>query len=173
MDTIIICNDFGAKEDEICHYFHFFLIYLPWSDGTGCHDLRFLKLTVPEGRKAKIKGLADLVSDEVSFLGLWMAAFSRCPDTVRGEKAEGRGGKRKKREENMLREERRGVGWKVSSLVLLVTRTLILSDQGLTCVISFSLNCLLRGPISKYSYTLSLLQMNFIGIRVQNTLLGA
>ena len=113
-----------------------------------------MKLTVPEVRKAKIKGLADLVSDEVSFLGLWMAAFSWCPDTVRGEKAEGRGGKRKKREENMLREERRGVGWKVSSLVLLVTRTLILSDQGLTCMISFSLNCLLRGPISKYSYTL-------------------
>ena len=22
-----------------CHYFHCFPIYLPWSDGTGCHDL--------------------------------------------------------------------------------------------------------------------------------------
>ena len=55
----------------------------------------------------------------------------------------------------MLREERRGVGWKVSSLALLVTRTLIVSDQGLTFMISFSLNCLLRGPISKYSHTLS------------------
>ena len=24
-----------------CHCFHFFPIYLPWSDGTGCHDLKF------------------------------------------------------------------------------------------------------------------------------------
>ena len=26
----------------ISHCFHFFPIYLPWSDGTRCHDLRFL-----------------------------------------------------------------------------------------------------------------------------------
>ena len=26
-----------------CHCFHCFPIYLPWSDGTGCHDLSFLK----------------------------------------------------------------------------------------------------------------------------------
>ena len=26
------------------HCFHFFLIYLPWSDGTGCHDLCFLNV---------------------------------------------------------------------------------------------------------------------------------
>jgi len=26
----------------ICHYFHNFPFYLPWSDGTGCHDLSFL-----------------------------------------------------------------------------------------------------------------------------------
>ena len=24
-----------------CHCFHCFPIYLPWSDGTGCHDLKF------------------------------------------------------------------------------------------------------------------------------------
>ena len=29
-------------QNKICHYFHCFPIYLPWSDGTGCHDLRFL-----------------------------------------------------------------------------------------------------------------------------------
>ena len=27
----------------VCHCFHFFPIYLPWSDGTRCHDLSFLK----------------------------------------------------------------------------------------------------------------------------------
>ena len=27
------------------HFFHYFLIYLPWSDGTGCHDLSFWMLS--------------------------------------------------------------------------------------------------------------------------------
>ena len=27
-----------------CQCFHFFPIYLPWSDGTGCHDLSFLNV---------------------------------------------------------------------------------------------------------------------------------
>ena len=27
-----------------CHCFHFFPIYLPWSDGTRCHDLSFLNV---------------------------------------------------------------------------------------------------------------------------------
>ena len=35
---------FGARENKICHCFHFFPIYLPWSDGTGCHDLSFLNV---------------------------------------------------------------------------------------------------------------------------------
>ena len=26
-----VCSYFGAQENKICHYFHFFLIYLPWS----------------------------------------------------------------------------------------------------------------------------------------------
>ena len=28
----------------VSHYFHCFPLYLPWSDGTGCHDLRFLNV---------------------------------------------------------------------------------------------------------------------------------
>ena len=28
----------------VCHCFHCFSIYLPWSDGTGCHDLCFLNV---------------------------------------------------------------------------------------------------------------------------------
>ena len=28
----------------VWHCFHCFLIYFPWSDGTGCHDLRFLNV---------------------------------------------------------------------------------------------------------------------------------
>ena len=34
---------FGAQENKVCHCFHYFPIYLPWSNGTRCHDLTFLK----------------------------------------------------------------------------------------------------------------------------------
>ena len=42
MAAFTICNDFGAPENKICHYFHFFPFYLSWSDDTGCLDLHFL-----------------------------------------------------------------------------------------------------------------------------------
>ena len=35
---------FGAQENKICHDFHFLPTYLPWSDGTRCHDLSFLNV---------------------------------------------------------------------------------------------------------------------------------
>ena len=38
-------SDLGVQENNICYYVHFFPIYLPWSDGTGCHDLIFLNLS--------------------------------------------------------------------------------------------------------------------------------
>ena len=41
MATLTILSDFGAQENKICHYF---LFYLPWSDGTGCHDFSFWML---------------------------------------------------------------------------------------------------------------------------------
>ena len=34
MAVVTIHSDFGAQENKINHYFHFFPIYLPWSDGT-------------------------------------------------------------------------------------------------------------------------------------------
>ena len=42
MVTAAICSDFGAQKNEVWHCFHCFPIYFPWSDGTKCHDLRFL-----------------------------------------------------------------------------------------------------------------------------------
>ena len=44
MAAVTICSDFGAQENEIWHCLHCFPIYLPWSDGTGCHDLHFLNV---------------------------------------------------------------------------------------------------------------------------------
>ena len=42
MATITFCSDFGAQKNKVSHCFHCFLIYLPWSDGTGCYDVSFL-----------------------------------------------------------------------------------------------------------------------------------
>ena len=40
MASVTICSDLKSKK-TVSHYFHCFPIYLPWSDGTGCHDLSF------------------------------------------------------------------------------------------------------------------------------------
>ena len=37
-----ICSDFGAQKNSLSLFP--FPIYLPWSDGTGCHDLSFLNV---------------------------------------------------------------------------------------------------------------------------------
>ena len=42
MAAVIICSDFGAPQNKACHCFHCFPIYLPWSEGPGCHDLSCL-----------------------------------------------------------------------------------------------------------------------------------
>ena len=39
MAAVTICSDFGAPKNKVWHCFHYFPIYLPWSDGTRCHDL--------------------------------------------------------------------------------------------------------------------------------------
>ena len=44
MAAVTICSDFGAPKNKVWHCFHCFPIYFPWSDGTGCHDLRFLNV---------------------------------------------------------------------------------------------------------------------------------
>ena len=44
MAAVTICSDFGAQENTTCHCLDCFPIYLPWSDGTRCHDLNFLNV---------------------------------------------------------------------------------------------------------------------------------
>ena len=44
MAAVTICSDFGAQKNKVSHCFHCFPIYLPWSDETGCHNLRFLNV---------------------------------------------------------------------------------------------------------------------------------
>ena len=45
MAAVTICSDFEAQEQKISHCFHCFPIYLPWNDGTRCHDLSFFMLS--------------------------------------------------------------------------------------------------------------------------------
>ena len=42
--TVTICSDFGVQKNKVNHCFHCFPFYLPWSNGTRCHDLSFLKI---------------------------------------------------------------------------------------------------------------------------------
>ena len=55
MAAVTICSDFGAQENEVCHCFHCFPIYLPWSDVWGGF-LNSLgkKRSKRQGRKGKI-----------------------------------------------------------------------------------------------------------------------
>ena len=45
MAAVTIHSDFGAQESKICHCL-LFPFCLPWSDGTGCHDLSFFECWV-------------------------------------------------------------------------------------------------------------------------------
>ena len=41
MASVIICSDFRAQENEVCHCFHCFPVILPWSDGTRCRVVQW------------------------------------------------------------------------------------------------------------------------------------
>ena len=45
MAAVTIHSDFGVQEKKICHCFHCFPIYLPWSDGTNAIILVFWMLS--------------------------------------------------------------------------------------------------------------------------------
>ena len=45
MAAVTTHSDLGAQENKICHCFHFFPFYLPWSHGTRCHNLSFWMLS--------------------------------------------------------------------------------------------------------------------------------
>ena len=57
MAAITICSDFGAPQNKVWHCFHCFPIYLPWSDGTRCHDLSFLNREMQKSGFIKIISL--------------------------------------------------------------------------------------------------------------------
>ena len=42
--AVTIFSDLGAPQNKVSHCFHCYPVYLPWSDGTRCHDLHFLNV---------------------------------------------------------------------------------------------------------------------------------
>ena len=42
--SAVILDHPPTNKNKVCHHFHCFHIYLPWSDGTRCHDLSFLNV---------------------------------------------------------------------------------------------------------------------------------
>ena len=71
MAAVTVCSDFGAQENTVCHCFHFFPIYLPWSDQTGCHDLRFSTLCSP---------LLELSKEYQKGFGVWSRNLNFSPN---------------------------------------------------------------------------------------------
>ena len=59
----------------VCHYFHCFPIYLPWSHGTRCHDLHFLKPTFSLSSFTFIKRLFS--SSSLSAIRVVSSAYLR------------------------------------------------------------------------------------------------
>ena len=57
MAAVIVCSDFGAPQNKVSHCFPCFPIYLPWSDGTGCHDLSFRNVEFSHSSLTFIKRL--------------------------------------------------------------------------------------------------------------------
>ena len=77
MAAVTICSDFGAQENQVCHCFHCFPIYLPWSDEKYRQLLLVLLIQHPLPSLAGRRPWLHLVpvilvrsrSDPVSWLG--------------------------------------------------------------------------------------------------------
>ena len=76
MAAVTICSDFGVQENKLCHCFHWFPIYLPWSDGTRCHS------PVLTYRKLYLKMRAIMITEVLlrpSYADTQMMKGSGCP----------------------------------------------------------------------------------------------
>ena len=61
-----------------CHCFHCFPIYLPWSDGTRCHDLRFLNVEFkPTFSLCSFTFIKRLFSSSLSAIKVVSSAYLR------------------------------------------------------------------------------------------------
>ena len=75
MAAVTICSDFGAPPKIKYVTFHCFPIYLPWNDGTRCHDLHFLNVGFLLSALTLIKRLFN--SSSLSDIRLVSSAYLR------------------------------------------------------------------------------------------------
>ena len=68
MAVITICSNFGAQKNKVSHCLHCFPIYLPWSDGTRCHD--------PRSKHLLISWLQSLSAVIKQILSKWVCQVS-------------------------------------------------------------------------------------------------
>ena len=76
MAAVTICSDFGAPQNEVSHCFHCFPIYLPWSDGTRCHDLSFLNVELIQPFHSPLS-LSSVGSSSLFAIGVVSSAYLR------------------------------------------------------------------------------------------------
>ena len=78
MGAVNICSDFGVPQNKVCHCFHCFSIYLPWSDGTRCHDLSFLMLSFKSAISlSSLTFIKRLFSSSLSAIRVVTSAYLR------------------------------------------------------------------------------------------------
>ena len=83
MTAVTICNGFEAQEKKICHCFHYHLPpprrYLPWSDGTKCHNLCFFSIEFqasfhsslsPSSGSSSVLSLSAIIMASTAYLSL-------------------------------------------------------------------------------------------------------
>ena len=75
MAAVTICSDFGAQENKICHCFHCFPIYLPWSDGT--RPLVFRTIYQKSQKTVTIIQLQSVVLNLLSMRN-WVSETLKC-----------------------------------------------------------------------------------------------
>ena len=75
--AVTICSDFGAHQNEASQSFHCFLIYLPWIDGAGCLDLRFLKVDFKPAFSLSFTFIKRLFSSSLSAVSVVSPTYLR------------------------------------------------------------------------------------------------
>ena len=70
MAAVTICSDFGVHKGDICHYFHFLPLFLPWSNGARSHDLSFSYFLIFSFKLALSLFFFTLIKNPISFSSL-------------------------------------------------------------------------------------------------------
>ena len=73
--TIHIC--LAAWENKLCHCFPCFPIHLPWSDGTGCHDLGFECWVLRQLFHSSVTHIKRVFSSLISSIRVLLSAYLR------------------------------------------------------------------------------------------------